>query len=63
MAYDRFIIRDCLWVVSKPVGVAVYDFDFRRFFDWRTPREEFGAVSAAARIGAFEDYAGEPIPF
>jgi len=56
VAQDRFIIRDCLWVLTETIGVPIYDFDFRRFFDCRTPYEPPPKLSAVARIGAFEDY-------
>ena len=57
MEYDRFIICDKLWIVTAPVGVSVYDFDFRRYFDCRTPYESPVGIPAVARVGAHEDYA------
>lgn len=56
MIHDRFIIRDKLWVVTAPVGVAVYDFDFRSYFDCRTPFDPPISLPAVARVGAFDDY-------
>lgn len=56
MPHDRFIISDHLWVVTEPVGVSIYDFDFRRYFDCRTPYDLPAGLSAVARIGAFDDY-------
>ncbi len=53
---DRFIISNRLWMVNHPVGVPIYDFDFRSFFDCRTPFEARGDIPAVARIGAFQDY-------
>jgi len=53
---DRFVIEEQLWVVSSRVGVSIYDFDFRQFFDCRTPYESPFGISAIARIGAFDDY-------
>ena len=58
VAHDRFIIRDCLWIVTEPVGVPIYDFDFRRFFDCRTPYEaqfRLPGVRALARLTSTED--------
>ena len=43
-------------MITEPVGVPVYDFDFRRFFDCRTPYEAPPRLPAVARIGAFADY-------
>jgi hypothetical protein len=56
VAQDRFIIRDCLWIVTEPVGVPIYDFDFRRFFDCRTPYEPPLKFPGVARVGAFGNY-------
>lgn len=56
MSHDRFIIRDHLWIVTEPVGVPIYDFDFRCFFDCRTPYDSPEGLPAVARVGAFDDY-------
>ena len=56
MRHDRFIIRNCLWLVTQPVGVSVYDFDFRAFFDCQTPYQPPEKLAAVARIGAVDDY-------
>jgi hypothetical protein len=50
------MLEDCLWVVADQVGVPIYDFDFRRFFNCRTPYRAFSAIAGIARIGAFSDY-------
>lgn len=42
--------------MTRPVGVPVYDFDFRQFFDCRTPFDFEGRLPGVARIGAFRDY-------
>jgi hypothetical protein len=56
MAYDRFIIRECLWIVTEPVNIPVYDFDFRQFFECRTPYQPPLRLAGVARVGAFADY-------
>ena len=56
MPHDRFLLQDRLWMITEPVGVSVYDFDFRQFFDCRTPYEFPQGVPAVARVGAFSDY-------
>jgi hypothetical protein len=56
VAYDRFIIRDRLWIITEPIGVPIYDFDFRRFFDCRTPYDPQLKMPAVARVGAFANY-------
>ena len=53
---DRFVIENRLWVISSLVGVSIYDFDFRQYFDCRTPYENPKGISAIARVGAFDDY-------
>lgn len=56
MNADQFLLRDHLWMITKPVGVPVYDFGFRSFFDCRTPYELPSRMPGIARIGALEDY-------
>ncbi len=43
-------------MLSNPVGVSIYDFDFRQYFDCRTPYHAPDRMAGVARIGAFEDY-------
>mgnify|MGYP000400948667 CR=1 FL=1 len=57
MAKDKFIIQDCMWLITESVGVPVYDFDFRRFFNCLTPYDAPSKLAGVARIGAFQDYA------
>ena len=56
MARDQFIIQDLLWMVTEPVGVPVYDFDFRSYFQCRTPYQSPEQMPGVARIGAISDY-------
>lgn len=52
-----FQMKDVLWMLTKPTGVAIYDFDFEKFLEcrhyWRLPTP----LTAIARIGAIDDYA------
>lgn len=52
---DFFIMEDILPIMTKSVGVRVYDYDFRNFFRVRSvlcpPNQP-----AVARIGTFKDY-------
>lgn len=57
MEPDRFLLTECLWLLAQPTGVPIYDFDFRRFFDCRTPYDPPAGLPGIARIGAFGDYA------
>lgn len=56
MSLDRFVIQNSLSLITEPVGVSAYDFDFRQFFDCRTPYEFQNSVTGVARVGAFDDY-------
>ncbi len=51
-----FQLKDAIWLITKPTGIAIYDFDFKKFFEckhhWRLPTP----FTAVARIGAVEDY-------
>lgn len=46
-----------MWVLTEPIGLAVYDFDFRQYFDCRTPYLAAAELPGIARVGAFDDYA------
>ncbi len=52
---ELLLIDDAVWVWNQPIGVGVYDFDFRSFLPCRQPwqRKE---VTAVGRCGAFDDY-------
>jgi hypothetical protein len=49
-------VEESLWVLTRPTGVAVYDFDFGRYFACRHPWQRPKPITAVARSGAFEDY-------
>lgn len=53
---QRFLLENELWVVTRPLHVPAYDFDFRQFFQCHTPWEPGGKKPAVARVGAFPDY-------
>jgi hypothetical protein len=50
------LVEDVLWVVTRPTGMPVYDFDFESFFACRHPYPRPERVCAAARMGAASDY-------
>ena len=56
MQPDRFVMENKLWVITSPIGLPVYDFDFRQFFLCRTPYQIAGELPGLARVGAFDDY-------
>ncbi|MGC4015717.1 MAG: ATP-grasp domain-containing protein [Luteolibacter sp.] len=58
MMEDRFLINECLWMVTVPTHVPVYDFDFCSYFDCRCPYEFAPDLPGVARVGAIEHYAG-----
>lgn len=50
-------VEDALWVLTRPIGMARYDFPFEQFFACRHPIYRDRAVRAVARMGAATDYA------
>jgi hypothetical protein len=56
MQEDRFVIENQLWMITTPIGVPIYDFGFRDFFDCRTPYDRDVKLPGVARVGAFENY-------
>lgn len=57
MSADRFIVDERVWIITKPTGVAGYDFDFRQYLNCRTPYVAAGRLPGLLRIGAVADYA------
>jgi hypothetical protein len=58
LSSDNFLIQDRLWLFTTPTHVPIYDFNFRQFFDCRSPYQSPpNPIPAVARIGAFSDYA------
>lgn len=53
---DQFLMEERLWMVSSPTHVPVYDFDFRQFFDVRSPYSLSELKPGVARIGPIRDY-------
>ncbi|SDZ02239.1 hypothetical protein SAMN04487939_11263 [Lysobacter sp. yr284] len=53
---DIALLEDTLAIVSRRVGVAVYDFDFSLYFRCRHPSSFAADTPCALRIGAVEDY-------
>lgn len=43
-------------MITSPTGTPIYDFDFRQYFNCRTPYHVVDELPGVARIGAFEDY-------
>ncbi|ALN93288.1 ATP-grasp domain-containing protein [Lysobacter gummosus] len=53
------LLEDKLTIVSAPVGVAVYDFDFELYFRCSHPAFFEGDTPCVLRVGAVEDYAAQ----
>lgn len=53
---DRFVMEHKFWVITSPTDVPIYDFDFRQYFDCRTPYQVDGVLPGIGRVGAFDDY-------
>ena len=53
---DISCVEDVLWVAARPTGLAIYDFDFRRYFSCRSSMACPPGRRAVARVGAISDY-------
>lgn len=53
---EILLLENKLWLVVSPVGLPIYDFNFRDFFHTRSPHGRPERIIAAARIGAPGDY-------
>ena len=47
---ELLLVDDALWVWNQPIGIGVYDFDFRSFLPCRQPRQR-EEVTAVVRSG------------
>lgn len=54
---NLFLLQNTLWMLTKPVSITNYNFNFEQFFEcqhkWQLP----SSLTAIARVGAAEDYA------
>lgn len=55
--FNIFKLENKLWMLTKPIGVSVYDFEFERFFHCYHAYQLSSTLVAVARIGARDDYA------
>lgn len=53
---SAFLVEDALCLFVKAMGVSAYDFDFRSFFQCRSPWRWPKAQSLILRIGALDHY-------
>jgi len=53
---ELLVLEDRLAILSRPTGVAAYDFDFRLHFTCRHPYRLDAEIDGILRIGAPEDY-------
>jgi hypothetical protein len=50
------LLEDAIWLLVEPLGLPIYDFDFRKWFHCRSSYERPSEISAIARVGAVADY-------
>src|SRR4051794_31097082 len=55
---DLLLVEDAVWVLTAPVGLPIYDFNFDLFLNCRRPWRRSQPIEVVARIGAFGDYLG-----
>lgn len=55
--FSLVYLEQAIWLVTREIGVPVYDYEFERHFacqhPWRIPED---GITAIARLGAAEDY-------
>ena len=54
--YSLINVEDCLWVLSNPIGLPVYDFKFEDNFRCNHPIYIDAEINVVARLGATNDY-------
>lgn len=54
--YSLINVEDCLWVLSNPIGLPVYDFKFEDHFRCKHPIYVDSEINSIARLGATNDY-------
>lgn len=55
--FNIFHLENQIWLLTKPTGLSVYDFNFEQFFECRHVYQLPETLTAVARIGASENYA------
>jgi hypothetical protein len=53
---NLFTLQKTLWMLTKPIGIPVYDFKFEQFFECKHHWQHPDSVTAIARLGAIENY-------
>ena len=53
---EIILLEDAVCLLVKPIGLPIYDFDFRKWFHCRGSYERPSEMSAIARVGAVTDY-------
>ena len=53
---EIFQLNEALWLATKNIHVPIYDFNFRQFFNCKTPYQIQQDSPVIARIGAIQDY-------
>jgi hypothetical protein len=53
---EIIVLEEAVWLLVEPVGLPVYDFNFREWFHCRTSPERSSGICAIARVGAITDY-------
>jgi len=53
---EILLVEDRLWLMVSQVGLPIYDFDFRGWFQARSPFSRPKMIEAIARVGAPADY-------
>ena len=54
---EILLLEETVWLLTRDVGIPVYDFRFRDWFSTRSPYDFPQKIKAVARVGAVPDYA------
>lgn len=56
-SFNLLHLEDCLWLITAPTGLDIYDFSFEQHFACRHPIILNQPITAIARMGAAPNYA------
>src|SRR5690348_246077 len=53
---EIILLEETVWLLVEPIGLPIYDFNFREWFHCRIPYQPPSEICLVARVGAVTDY-------
>ena len=53
---ELYQIEEVLWILQLETGISNYDFDFKRYFNFKRRRDVKQVIKAVGRFGPISNY-------